>query len=176
MAISSRAYVQTRLQNILSSIHSDSIEASALYTKYIDQEKQLSLIAIFNNGIDPDPLFSGSIIGRLYVDDDHNLALATWPLTKSKNPPWRKEILLTHVESFDLEFLGDASAAEDKNREKIRPITANYAWRSHHYPSQTTIPSMIRLTLQEEKNKEPLRFAFLLASTEPRVRYHQGAK
>jgi hypothetical protein len=175
MAITARAHVQTRLQNLLSSLQSTATEPSSLYTKHIDQENSPSLIAIFDNGVDPEPTFSGPLMGRLYIDEDHNLALASWPLSKSKHPPWRKEVLLSHVQSLEFAFLGDNKAPEDKSREKIHPINAQYAWRSHHPASESAIPSLVRLSVQEEGSKEPLRFAFILPSNHPHVKY-QGKK
>lgn len=161
MAVTSRGHLQTRLQNVLSSISHDSFD-TPLYTKQFEKEPYPSLVAIFDNGIDPDPAFSGAVLGRLFLDGEHNLSLASWPLDKNKNHPWRKEILLPHVESFEFEFLGKNSATEHGKKETIRPINAALAWRTRWPKSQTEIPSIIRLTLQEEKSQEPLRFAFIL--------------
>jgi type II secretory pathway component PulJ len=159
MAITARNHLQTRLQAILSSITHDSFQ-SPLYTKQFERESQPSLVAVFDNGIDPDPAYSGPILGRLFLDDDHNLTLATWPADKNKNPPWRKEVLLSNVQSFEFEFLGPTTATEHGKKEAIRPITANLCWRTQWPRSQTEIPSIIRLNIQQQKT--PLHFAFLL--------------
>ncbi|HSX10106.1 MAG TPA: hypothetical protein VLF94_00095 [Chlamydiales bacterium] len=173
MAITSRGHLQTRLQNVFSSISHDSLDAP-LYTKQFDKEREPSLVATFDNGIDPEPAFSGAILAKLYLDEEHNLSLATWPLDKAKNPPWRKEILLSHVESFTLEFLGKNSASEHGKREKIRPINANFAWRTLWSKSESEVPSIIRLSVYEEKSTDPLRFAFILPKPERPITYLGG--
>lgn len=167
MAITARSHLQTRLQTVLGSLERNSFDAP-LYIQQFDKEKQPSLVAIFNNGIDPDPAFSGPVLARLFIDEENNLTLATWPLEKEKTHPWRKEVLLSHVESFEFEFLGHASAAEKK--EKLRPINAAYAWRTRW--SQKETPSLIRLTLTEQK-QDPIHFAFILPSPEPLVIYQK---
>lgn len=163
MAISNRAHLQTRLQSVFSSLSQE-----GLYTKQFGKEKGTSLVAFFDNGIDPDPAYSGSIIGRLFIDEENNLSFATWPLDADKNRPWRKEILLPHVERLELEFLGKKTADAHGKKEKIRDITANLAWRTHW---QEGTPSIIRLTLQEKEGTEPLRFAFILLTADPFVTY-----
>lgn len=166
MEISARSHLQTRLQSILSSISRATAEPS-LYTKVFPKEKVPSLVALFDNGIDPDPAYSGSIIGRVYLDAEKNLCLATWPL--GKNRAWRKEILLPRVQSFEFEFLGTKNGAEKK--EKMRSITTNLAWRTVWAPSHEETPSIIRLKIEEEK--ETLYFAFILPFPEPFVTYHE---
>ncbi|MEN9654215.1 MAG: hypothetical protein RL235_327, partial [Chlamydiota bacterium] len=54
--------VQLRIQDAILGID------GFLYTARLSDEKQPSLIFRFDNGIDPDPAFSGVVQGRLYVD------------------------------------------------------------------------------------------------------------
>ena len=161
MAITNRAHLQTRLQTIFSSLGGE-----GLYTKQFEKEKMKSLVATFDNGIDPDPAYSGTIIGRVFLDGEKNLCLATWPLDREKSHLWRKEVLLPRVESFEFEFLGKNSA--HGKRETVRAINAALAWRGAW---QTGTPSVIRLSIKEEGQKEPLLFAFLLMTSEPCVTY-----
>lgn len=163
MAITARGHFQTRVQNILSSISHNTLDPP-LYTKQFEKEKCSSLVAIFDNGIDPDPSYSGSILARLYIDEELNLSLATWPLDKSQL--WRKEILLAHVDSFELEFLGPNSAAQ---KEKVTPLNANFAWRSQWPKIHTQLPSIIRLKLLQQN--EQLQFAFILPTPSDLVTY-----
>lgn len=170
MATSARTHLQTRLQNILSSI-SIGVADGSLYTKQFEKEKFPSLVTIFDNGIDPDPAYSGSITGRIYLDEEKNLCLATWPLDENKNRPWRKEILLSHIDGFEFEFLGKKSATEHGKKEKIKPITPNLAWRTAWPKTPEEVPSIIRLSVQQKKQN--LYFAFLLPSSEPFVTYEE---
>lgn len=128
-------------------------------------------MAIFDNGIDPDPAFSGSILGRIYLDQEKNLCLATWPLTKEKNRVWRKEILFPHVNSFEFEFLGDNRAIEHGTKENARPITGALSWKSNWAKAIHEVPGIIRLTLYEEGIDQPIRYAFILPVPEPFVTY-----
>lgn len=174
MEISNRSHLQTRLQTVLSALDRG-LSTTFLYTKQFDKEKAVSLVAIFDNGIDPEPAYSGTIIGRLFIDAEKNLCFATWPLDHPKNCPWRKEVLLPHVEELEFEFLGKISATEHGKKGKIHPITATHGWRKLWSKDQGEAPSIIRLSVKQEKQKEPLRFAFILPTTEPFVTYRGKA-
>jgi hypothetical protein len=168
IAINERSYLQTRLQNVLCLVDQGSI-SPYFYTKVFEKEKQLSLVTIFDNGIDPDPLFSGPINGRVFMDEEKNLCLSLWPLEEEKKGMWRKEILLSSIDAFEFEFLGKKSAIEHGEKEKIRPLTASLCWRTGWSRSFNTIPSMIRLTVKQ--GKETLRFAFILPTQDLFVTY-----
>lgn len=162
--IISRQHLQMRLQSVFMGL-------SSLYTKVFPDEKQISLVATFDQGIDPDPAFSGPILGRIYLDEEKNLTFATWPLDKEKNLPWRKEILLSDVSDFEFEFI--ARKKEKELKEKSRPINASLEWLFHWPKSRPEIPSIIRLIVRKEK-QPPLQFAFILPSSEPLVTYQEG--
>lgn len=174
MHVSKRGYLQTRLQSVLTSIDRGSLDPY-FYTKQFDKEKNPSLILLFDNGIDPDPAFSGTILARIYLDEKKNLNLTTWPLNKKKDISWRNEILLSNVSDFEFEFLGKISASEHGRQEKIRPITATLAWRTLWPKSERTIPGIVRLTVYEEGVKEPVQYAFILPESEPFVTYREKA-
>ncbi len=174
MEINHRSHLQTRLQAVFSALDYDPL-GFALYTQKISREKGMSLIVVFDQGVDPEPAYSGTILGRLFIDADKNLCLATWPLDLPKNGPWRQEILLPHIEDFEWEFLGKISATEHAKKEKIRPITPTHGWRTAWSKTHQEPPSIIRLTVWEEKQKEPLRFAFILPVLEPFVTYQEAA-
>lgn len=170
MAVSARNHLQTRLQTILTTLSHDQPEGS-FYTKQIAKELNSSLIAIFDNGIDPEPAFSGTCLGRIYLDEEKNLCLATWPIHAEKKRPWRKEILLSNVDRFEFEFLGKITANEHAKMEKIRPITPNLAWRSLWPKAHGEIPSMIRLNVEQDKQR--VQFAFILPTKEPFITYEE---
>ncbi|MBX7066500.1 MAG: hypothetical protein K1X28_04660 [Parachlamydiales bacterium] len=161
MCISTRGHLQTRLQTIFTSL-----DHSAFYTKTFEKEKSLSLVLSFDNGIDPEPDFSGPILGRIFLDPEHNLCLASWPATEEKTRPWRTEILQKNVSSFEFDFLGPNTAPEHGVKEKILPIDANLAWRSHWPKSLGKAPAIIRLTIYEEGKKDPVQYAFTLPISE----------
>jgi hypothetical protein len=170
MEISNRAHLQTRLQAVFSTIDRGTSEPY-FYTQQFGKEKTESLVAIFNNGIDLDPTYSGSIVGRIFLDSKNNLCFAARPLGKEEDHSWRTEILIPHVDCFEFEFLGKNSATEHGKKEKVRPINNEIAWRGRWPQSEGGIPSMIRLTIKENKQKAPLQFAFILPTPEPFVTY-----
>lgn len=103
-ALLERTHLQTRLQDLFFSVQRD--RPHSIYTQRFQDEKKTSLIAVFDNGIDPDPVFSGTVLGRIFLDEQQNLALVIWPLEKSeKKRPWRKEILLSDIDDFHFQLL-----------------------------------------------------------------------
>lgn len=105
-ALYQRQHFQTRISSLLNSIAPrSSIAPSPGSSFYTLNEKIPSLVAIFDNGIDPDPLFSGPILGKIYIDAGSNLTLALWPLEKTGKNLYRKEILLSGVENMRFQFL-----------------------------------------------------------------------
>lgn len=157
-----RQQLQSRLQDLFLSIAPDHLPS--MYTKIFPPQQKTSLILYFDNGIDPDPAFSGPILGRIYIDEENNLALGLWPLEKEKkNRPWRKEILLDHVTHFEFEFLGQKQKKEDK------AITATLAWHKLWPKKRMETPSMIRLSIVQ--NDLTLLFAFFLTHAEPLITY-----
>ncbi len=178
--ITARQNLQTRLQAVLTGIARESSTETPFYT---DREQGESLVAVFDNGIDPDPAFSGQIIGRIYLDEQANLSLATWPLErkeeKENHPwPWRKEILLSNIEGFEFEFLSQKKEENRTKKEKTKPVNSKLEWRYSWPKSRSDIPSMIRLSVRKKRENEPLRFAFLIPSPEPIATYKgkEGAK
>ena len=172
--IASRQHLQTRVQAVLTSIRRDSTVAP-FYTKALGDEKNESLIALFDNGIDPDPAFSGPVLGRIYLDGDQNLALAIWPLDKiRKKKAWRKEILLSHVNDFELEFMAKKKEMGKIKPKKTKPIHSSLEWRSDWPSAGLGIPAVVRLRIWEKGIKDPLRFAFLIPSSEPIATYPEA--
>ncbi len=154
---------------ILSSIDQSSF-GPYFYTEEADQEFGLNLQ--FDNGIDPDPSFSGTIFGKIYLGPKGQIHFTTW--AKEKGPK-RDEILFLGVKNFEFEFLGSNSVLEKGKKCFLRPINANLAWRSHWPKSLGSLPGIIRLKLYEEGKKEPLYYAFILPVAEPFVTYAGGA-
>jgi len=154
-----RQRLQARLQDLFLSLRD-----SSLYTKRFPKEKKESVVAIFDQGIDPDPAFSGSIVGRIYIDEEKNLSLAIWPLEKAgKKRPWRKEILLSNVEDFEFLFLGKNTGPA------IHPVNAQFAWYDTWPEERLDTPPMARLKVRQKGID--LFYAFFRASPEPLPTY-----
>ncbi len=133
-----RQHFQTKLHDLF-------LSPSLLYTKKLaDDQRKESLILMFDHGIDPDPQFSGSVIGRIYLDEKNNLSLALWP-SESKSQSWRKEILLSNVQEFQFSFLGKI----DKHVKK--KINSELGWHEKWIKSREDVPSMIRLRVKQKE-------------------------
>jgi hypothetical protein len=152
--IDSRASLQTRLQSLFTSI-----TPGEFYTKKED------LFFGFDNEVDPDPAFSGAISAKVHLDEKNHLVLTTWPANNEKTS--RKEILLHNVDHVEFEFLGKKGT----EKEKMRPINAQYAWRFTWAKTDLATPSSIRLLVWEKNQPDPVRFAFLLPTSEPFITY-----
>lgn len=168
--ISNRGYLQTRLQTIFTSLDQGSLQ-SCFYTK---TDKTFSLMLQFDQGIDPDPQFSGILLGQLFLDEEKNLRFTTRPLDIENQTAWRSEILFPKIKDFEFEFLGPNTPPESGSRETIKLINPNLVWRSEWPKKIGSIPSMIRLTLYEKDFKEPIRYAFFLPVSE-HIQYPGGA-
>lgn len=165
VCICRRAALQTRLDTLFTTLDQQSSKP-CFFTKKEDKESLKSLNLIFDNGIDPDPQYSGSVLGRIYLDSENNLCLTTKPLDE-ESPYFRKEILLKNIVDFEFEFLGPKG---DK-KAKEKPVTASLAWKTDWKEMQGRVPSMIRLRVQEKNEKEPLQFAVFMPSSDPLIEY-----
>lgn len=161
-ALLERQHLQNRLQSVLTSIVPVEDKAS-LYTKAFKKDEDPNLVLYFDNGIDPDPAFSGPTLARVFLDQG-SLCLATWPRDrqKMKKGPVRQEILLHNVSSFHFRFL-------------VRNIDRSIGWKNE-WPQKERweIPSIICLDIWHgiDKNEQPnLNLAFILPSQEPPIIY-----
>ena len=161
-----RQNVQTRLQDLFTSLNRASSEP-ALYTQLFPKERRESLILTFDNGVDPEPSFSGTLIGRLYLDEKNDLCLALWPMGNSKELSWRNEVLLSNVVDFSIQFLGEKKEANPK----IQSISPHAGWHPNWPKERGDLPSLIRLTVHQKE--ESLKFAFQLPVSEPVATYWQ---
>jgi hypothetical protein len=147
-----RQNLQIRIQDILTTL-APAETSPSLFTQKFPELEQESIIAIFDNGIDPDPLFSGTVIGRIYLDEHKNLCLAYWPYPiTEQNNPWRKEILARDITDFSLSFLKSSNEVQK----------SHHLWE-HSWPKKNTqTPAIVRLILKQ--NDATLQFAFRLVN------------
>jgi type II secretory pathway component PulJ len=105
-------YVENRLMHVLPKAVSEktkkkdfafflSPDVSGLF-----KNNNSSLVFTYDNAL-VNPEFANHVLGRLFVDNQNRLCLATWPSFKrwdNTNPPLQKEILMENVESLSFEF------------------------------------------------------------------------
>lgn len=163
-----RQNIQLRLQDLFTSLTREK-NLKPLYTKKFSDEKNESLIALFDNGVDPDPAFSGAVLSRIFLDDQKNMCIVLWPLGeehKEKSArPLRKEILMRNAHSYAFEFLGETQGKDPK----VVSITPSVGWHRIWKESRSDVPSMIRLAIETDEG--PVRFAFRLPTAEPIATY-----
>jgi hypothetical protein len=158
ISILERQHLQIRMQDVFTTLIPNATD-SCLYTKIFPNEKT-SIIVHFDNGIDPDPLFSGNVIGRIYLDENQDFCLVYWPCCTEKSPSWRKEILFSKVSDFSIQFL--------------KPLESKHAtWVSNWSKEGRQLPSIIRLTLKQKDSS--LHFAFRLPNINPIPTYTDDA-
>lgn len=163
-----RQNIQLRLQDVFTSLTREK-DHKPLYTKKFPGEKCESLVALFDNGVDPDPAFSGAVLSRVFSDEQKNICIAIWPLREENKEQsarlLRKEILLHNTHGYAFEFLGNIQNKDPK----IVSITSSAGWHPSWKETRTDVPSMIRLTIETDEG--PIRFAFRLPTAEPIATY-----
>lgn len=140
-----------------------------------DERGNQALYFIFDNGIDPEPNFSGPVKGKLFLEKEH-LTLQIEPVRKSKREVFRKELLLGPIKGFSLTFL---SNMEEKFPDpKAKKIGTAYQWRTFWPKEKSGAPSLIRLVItenisQKRKKRDTTSFAFFLPSQDIPVTYKE---
>lgn len=150
-----REHLQIRLLHLFSSIIPKSTLPDAASSSLYSLDKEApGLAAIFDNGIDPDPRFSGAVLGELYLDQRDQLFLALRPLSAAANDPCRRELLLQHIQKLEFQFLSKPS-------EKHPKIEWLKSWPKNRWD----VPSIIRVIVKREE--EELGFSFSLPFADP---------
>ena len=160
-----RQNLQVRIQDILTSLRITG-KGSPLYTQKFPKEENYSLIALFDNGIDPEPPFSGAVIGRIYIDENQDLVLSYWPSdSDEKERHWRKEILFANVSDIQLFFL-----SPDERESFIHTERPKVLWDRYWSKERITPPSMVRLMIKQ--SDETYEFGFRLPNSHPIPTYY----
>ena len=149
-AVFSRASLQMRLDQIFSRI--TPLEASDfLFT----EKDPIEIHCVFDNGIDPDPDFSGPVQAVLFVDKEKNYCLTISPLEEESKKK-RTEILKRRVDLVEYEFLPPQWIKKKTKLEKEWP------------KEKKKLPSMIRMKM------DGLKFAFFLPTIDPVITFFES--
>lgn len=118
------------------------------------------LSVIYDQGVDPDPMFSGPVRAQFYIDEENNFICEVTPLEKNLQKHKRKEALWKEVKKLTFEYFA-VGVNEDKN-------TNNFKWLKSWDKSNDKIPPMIKISIEDEKNyvKE---FAFFPSSSHAEI-------
>ena len=184
-------YLQYRLGQVLPNVVEDEAIGKeidfAFYTSSSGpiQPNTESLVFIYDNGIDGNPLFSNHVIGKLFLDTKGRFCLATWPSFKEYsdiNPPMRLEVLMEDIHELSFAFYRAPKKEEDENKSQSTGVDKRYGdWEKMFWSSEDEeLPAIVRIGLvpktenegkQIQKNIKPVIFPFLIAPTKNRIIY-----
>jgi hypothetical protein len=158
-------YLESRLGFIFERIVNDNKKVRSFYfytqPPHKDFSESFSLIFTFDNGVRLDPSFSGEVLARLYVDSDHRLCLAVWPLHISEPMQYlHEEILLNHVEDLAFSFYAApprASGITTPQRDPQKKIPKKDEWQDEWLITYDQMPCIIKIFVKVAKNPEELK-------------------
>jgi hypothetical protein len=145
---------------------------------YLFTEEDGSLIFTYDNGIDSDRYFSSDVVGKLYLDSQARLMLATWPSPhrfQLSPPPCRLEKLMEGVSELHFSFLEpmrchergvDPQALETGHEKPTIPEGWSDSWDVRYGEP----PAMIRADLIVDGS--PLQFTYELLESNKPIRYY----
>ncbi len=136
--------MRVRLNQLFSAILSPQGQSSTFHTEGGE------LVFVFDNGVDPEPIFSGAIRGKLYRNGSKQFVFEQSPIGEGTQP-LRREILLSKVDRLEFQFFHVKRLYNDGRGE----------WQVEWLTKQHELPSMVRLSLKRE-DKEEEKFAFLV--------------
>jgi hypothetical protein len=154
-----RQHLHLRLHTIFSQIIPPFHSANEFYTSHFHSfltDKKITLEFFFNNGIDPDPLFSGIIIGRLFYKDNC-LKMKIFPTDKNEKI-FREEILIKNIKNYKIFFLGK----KENEIGEIQSISKDFSWLNSWKKNKHELPLYILISVKDCDNKKFV-FAFFLS-------------
>jgi len=154
---------QERLNSVLTN---QSSETPIFYTTFFpDDTISSSLVISFNAGTDPDPKYSGTLLGRIHVSKEKNLLFTYWQTDKEG---YRSEILLQQVNDLQWNFLSQTL----EKQANIQTLANNWAWLKDWPKKKVSSPEIIRLVLwcgiERKTQKNPnIQWAFIPTTINP---------
>ena len=192
-------YLESRLSYLFERIvneNAGSTRSFFFYTQPPVRDRWLatSLILTFNNEVRLDPNYSGDVLGRLYVDPDHNLRLAIWPLhIEEPHEYLQEELLLENVADVNYSFY--VAPERIQNNKEIhsgkvidpeKKMPEKDKWHENEWAiTYEQMPSILKLVVEVADNPKdlesyhpgmridstPLTFHFVLPSSKNPVHY-----
>ncbi len=179
------SYVQNRLADVIPNIISPrTAEGDFFFFVSNDANGLLkggnpSLVFTYNFGPNRDPQFANHDLGRLYLDNQGNLSLATLPSPSrwSPNHPLKlkNEVLMEGVESLAFRFYvppqkerslaGNKSPKGEYGKGKMlaQDIQPKDAWHSDWKNEYNQLPAMIKILLKLKNQEETVTFVYPLS-------------
>lgn len=157
-------YLQHRLGHAIPRSVLNSGTSKYWFYTSTDEEHQ-SLVFVYDNGVDGNPLFASRVLGKLYLDNQGNLSLLTWPLPKknfNQSPPMRKEVLYTNVEKIGFEFFQPPTGEQEKG------------WRTSWNLDAPELPAIVNIVIKEVGIEKPIILSYVLPKSKQTILYNEG--
>jgi len=190
-------YLQNRLAQILPFTLSENDLKKEFYFFYTsgDLHNLLapnlpSLVFVFDSGPSLDTQRAHHSLGRLYVDKQNQLILATWSspeMWKTQQPSSiHKEILLDHVKGLSFHFYNPPERDRSKIKEQLpqqkipnsEEPDRKGEWLSEWRQEYGFLPTMIKVHLVREAlagKEEKVTYAFPLPRSSKLIVYEEGS-
>lgn len=191
-----RSYLQNRLADVLPSAVSPRTAEDDFYFFLSHEHGGIlkagnpSLVFTYNFGANRDPQFANHVLGRLYLDVNNNLALATLPSPARWSPviplKIKNEILLEDVESLSFSFYVPPEKERSqiggkapkgglrKGKSAMIDLQPKDAWHQDWKFEYHQLPAMVKIVLKVKNKEEPLTFVFPLPLSEFIIVYDRG--
>lgn len=164
-------YAQTRLWTIFSTAVPIKDKTTFFFTEEENSPfaKGKSLTFTYDNGAVFESSFSTLVLGKIYLDTQGRLCIATWPLPHKGAPfppPMKKEVLMEQMEKLDFEFF----IPVDKMKEKIKPdIDRPSTWLADY----KAIPVSVHIKVTKIASETPIVFSIPLPNTQTQITYQE---
>lgn len=179
------SYLQNRLSDILPNAISPRTADKDFYffvsheTDGLIKPNNPSLVFTYDFGANRDQKFASTVLGRLYLDTNNNLSLATLPPPKTWTPAsivkMKQEILAENVESLDFSFYvppeKDRSKAGNnatkgmyggKAKLQTQDVQPKDAWHADWKSEYNQLPALIKINLKFKNVDKPMTFIYPL--------------
>ncbi len=155
-------HLESQLQSILIQTLKIKEKESFFYTDYPSFSSSPSLIFSYDARALLDPKFSSTVLGRLFIDTQGNLTLATWPSPKrcKEHPiPMRTLVLAKGIQSMSFSFFVPPS------HELGGTIPEPNKWHSEWKISYGKVPPLMKIQIVKN-SLERIDFSFYLANNQ----------
>ena len=155
-----KRYIESRLSYVFSHIinERDTHKKFYFYSLADENSRFPSLIFTFDNENVLDPYVSGDIVSRLFVNSNHQLCLAIWPILKLKSQNREElishqkvEILLDNVEDIKFSFLSGPETNSSGKNAKDGPPKGQ--WLPNWEKSYKQMPVIVKIQITTKKDQ-----------------------
>lgn len=190
-------YIENRLSQVIPRIVEVKTPSKDFY--FFTAGDPNGLIFTYDNFADKNKAFGNHVLGRLFVGEDHNLYLATWPSPRRwaplSTPPMKLEMLMAGVSDMQIEYFvppdkgwkpNFVDPAQNQTKQTIKTDPKNPtspkttptvnlkpseegAWTKEWRQEYQLLPGLLRL--QFKVGKEVWQYVFPIPETERQVVY-----